>query len=380
MERRENDAGKSDNGHRERGVFEKVPGSGVWYIRFADETGRIRKEKAGTKADAIALRIKRKAEVLRGVKLPERVRGRKVLFGELADDAEKYVKANNLGWEVDRLRIAKLRAEFGNDPADVAIEELRDWFDDHEWEAGSYNRYRTVLSRIYALGMENKKVGSNPARLLKHRREPDGRVRFLGQHDTKEEARLRKVITAGWPEHLPELDIAVNTGMRRREQYRYVDWSCVNFRLRDLFVPKSKMGPSRHIPLNKAALAAFRKLHASTKGVNPIFASRNHGESLKGNRHWFEDAVAEAKVEDFTWRDLRHTFASRLVMRGVDLRSVADLMGHKNIQMTMRYAHLAPAHKQDAVARLDAFSEGRDSGIVKTKALRKARSKAGGNG
>jgi len=166
--------------------------------------------------------------------------------------------------------------------------------------------------------------------------------------------------------------------MRRREQYRHIDWSCVNFRLRDLFVPKSKMGPSRHIPLNKASMAAFRKLQARTNGIDPIFASRNHGESLKGNRHWFEDAIDAAKIEDFTWRDLRRTFASRLVMRGVDLRSVADLMGHKNIQMTMRYAHLAPAHKQDAVARLDAFSKGRDSAIV--KASRKARPKAGGNG
>ena len=77
-----------------------------------------------------------------------------------------------------------------------------------------------------------------------------------------------------------------------------------------------------------------------------------HGEPLKGYKHWFDDAVAEAGVSDFTWYCLRHTFASRLIMAGVDLRTVAELMGHKTIQMTMRYAHLAPAHKLAAVERL----------------------------
>ena len=62
--------------------------------------------------------------------------------------------------------------------------------------------------------------------------------------------------------------------------------------------------------------------------------------------------VKKAGVNNFTWHDLRHTFASRLVMAGVDITTVAALMGHKKIQMTMRYAHLAKEHKQDAVDRL----------------------------
>ena len=74
------------------------------------------------------------------------------------------------------------------------------------------------------------------------------------------------------------------------------------------------------------------------------------GESLKGYKHWFDPALREAGISFFTWYCLRHTFASRLVMAGVDLRTVAELMGHKTIQMTMRYAHLAPAHKLAAVA------------------------------
>ena len=70
------------------------------------------------------------------------------------------------------------------------------------------------------------------------------------------------------------------------------------------------------------------------------------------SRHWFEKAVTDAGITDFTWHCLRHTFASRLVMAGVDLRIVQELMGHKTIQMTCRYAHLAPQHQLAAVERL----------------------------
>lgn len=66
----------------------------------------------------------------------------------------------------------------------------------------------------------------------------------------------------------------------------------------------------------------------------------------------FTKVCQQAGVDDFTWHCLRYTFASRLVMAGVDIRTVAKLMGHKTIQMTMRYAHLAPEHEADAVERL----------------------------
>jgi integrase len=82
-----------------------------------------------------------------------------------------------------------------------------------------------------------------------------------------------------------------------------------------------------------------------------VFVTKD-GVPLNEYKHWFEDAVEEAGIRDFTWYCLRHTFASRLVMGGVDLRTVAELMGHKTIQMTMRYAHLAQKHEQHAVERL----------------------------
>jgi site-specific recombinase XerD len=96
--------------------------------------------------------------------------------------------------------------------------------------------------------------------------------------------------------------------------------------------------------LNSVALAAFQDLFSRSSGQARVFVNMQ-GEPLKGYKHWFDPAVREAGISVFTCYCLRHTFASRLVMAGFDLRTVAELMGHKTIQMTMRYAHLAPAHK-----------------------------------
>ncbi len=339
-----------------RGVFEKVPGSGVWWVRYVDAEGAFRREKAGSKSAALSLYRKRKTEALEGKKLPKKLRTRIVRFSELADDYLAYANANNEGSVVDKYRIKKLRDAFGNHPAEIPIADLRKWFDEQEWEPATFNRCRTVLGLTYKLGMENKKVECNPARLLKHQREPDGRVRFLNQFEPDEEVRIRKVIIEKYPQHMPEFEIALNTGMRRKEQYGRIDWTCVDFLRADLFVPQSKTGMSRHIDLSEEALAAFKLLFSHTRGEGPIFASERGGKQLQGPRHWFEDAIVAANIKNFTWHDIRHTFASRLVMAGVDLRTVAELMGHKKIQMTMRYSHLAKAHKQDAMRRLSAFN------------------------
>jgi len=98
-------------------------------------------------------------------------------------------------------------------------------------------------------------------------------------------------------------------------------------------------------------LETLEKLYSASSGTGPVFASAQDGQALLGPRHWFEPAVAKAQVADFTWHCLRHTFASRLVMAGVDLRTVQQLLGYKTLQMTVRYSHLAPEHQLAAVER-----------------------------
>jgi integrase len=345
-----------------RGVFEKVRGSGIWWIQYFDAEGRRRREKAGLKSAAGILYRKRKTEALQGKKLPENLRARVVRFSELATDALEYCKANNLGQKFDGYRIGRLTVEFGNRPAEVPIEDLRRWFTQQEWTSGTFNRYKSTLSLIYRLGVEHGKVTTNPAKLLRRRREDNGRVRFLNQFPplksaldylrphSDEESRLRAVIASEYPTHMPELEIAQHTGMRPSEQYGLV-WDRVDLVRLFVTIPESKNGKMRHIPLNSTALAAFQELFSRSCGEGPVFVNAQ-SEPLKGYKHWFVPAVRKAGLRDFTWYCLRHTFASRLTMAGVDLRTVAELMGHKTIQMTMRYAHLAPAHNLAAVERL----------------------------
>lgn len=84
----------------------------------------------------------------------------------------------------------------------------------------------------------------------------------------------------------------------------------------------------------------------------PVFLN-SQGRPYRDVTRSFNSAVRRAGIQDFTFHDLWHTFASRLVMRGVDLTTVKELMGHKHINMTLRYAHLSPGHKHAAIAVLD---------------------------
>jgi site-specific recombinase XerD len=81
------------------------------------------------------------------------------------------------------------------------------------------------------------------------------------------------------------------------------------------------------------------------------------GEAWVNLRGRFQRALREAGIEGFVWHDLRHTFASYLVMAGVPLTSVIELMGHKTLTMTLRYAHLAPDFQREAIARLDTYMD-----------------------
>ena len=84
-----------------------------------------------------------------------------------------------------------------------------------------------------------------------------------------------------------------------------------------------------------------------------VFTDPKTGEPYKSIKRSFGTALKKAEIRDFRFHDLRHTFAFHLVMAGVDLISVKELLGHKSLSMTMRYAHLAPGHKRKAVNVLD---------------------------
>jgi integrase len=172
-----------------------------------------------------------------------------------------------------------------------------------------------------------------------------------------EEKRLRSSIDHRFPEFLPHFVLSINTGMRMSEQYGLL-WKQVDFERRQLHLIRTKNGDSRTIPLNTVALGALQELRGkeTRPETEPVFPSLRTGNALQGSRGWFSTALQEAKIQEYTWHCNRHTFASRLVMAGVDLRTVAELLGHRTLQMVMRYSHLAPEHQTSAVDRLVNFS------------------------
>ena len=337
---------------KQRGIFERVPGSGVWWIVYFDQFGKRRREKAGSKSIAIKLYGKRKQQVLEGKKLPELFRKPSVNFSQLVEDALAYSKRNKRSYKTDVPRFAGLKEWFGSYPAEELTPKdiestLARAAEKQKWAASTFNHYRSLMSLSYRLGILNRKVSSNPARSVTHRREDNNRVRFLTE---EEEKKLRKVIETKWPLHIAELELAINTGLRKGSQYS-LTWDMVDFRGRMLNIPRTKNEEPIHVPLNDAAVAALRVVHDRGDGRGRVFQSAKTGEPLENGRHWFDDAVVEAGIKNFRWHDLRHTFASRLRMKGAPLEDIADLLGHKSLTMTRRYAHLGP-NKLHAVVSL----------------------------
>jgi integrase len=330
-----------------RGLFERPEGSGVYWIRYADAAGKIRREKAGRLSTAVKLYQKRKTEIREGKKLPQNLRAPALAFSTLADDALEYSRANKLSYRDDEIRMEPIKSAFGSRQADtITPQEVERFLVRQTKTPATFNRYRALFSLTFKLGVQNGKVAVNPARLVRMKREDNARVRFLSD---KEESALMAAVEKIGTQHLPQLVVAINTGLRKSEQFN-LTWSNVDMERRVLTVPRSKHGGTRHVPINDAALSAFRTQHCLRNDTGYVFLNYR-GERLASPREWFDKAVKDAKLE-FLWHELRHTFASRLVMNGESLRTVQELMGHKTLSMTLRYAHLAPDFQLAAVQRL----------------------------
>ncbi|WP_395117717.1 tyrosine-type recombinase/integrase [Rhodanobacter sp. FW102-FHT14D06] len=227
------------------------------------------------------------------------------------------------------------------------------------------DRIKAALSKA----VEWKLLTVNPLLGLKRiKRDIEERVRYLSP---REEKALRKALESrearfkarrlsgiawrnergreplspiqGYTDHLmPMTLLAVNTGMRRGE-ITQLTWADVDLRAKRVTVRAgyAKSGKARHIPLNSEAVAVLKQWKKQ-EPEGRLF-------KLECTAKSWGRLMEKAKLEDFRFHDLRHTFASKLVMAGIDLNTVRELLGHGDIKMTLRYAHLAPEHKAAAV-------------------------------
>ena len=279
------------------------------------------------------------------------------VFGGLFDRELRTISA----FDVERIKAQRLKS--GRKPSTVN----RD-----------LDRIRGVLSRAVEWGF----LADHPLKAVKRAKGADNsRVRYL---TPAEEERLRAALVAReaarrasresgntwckergygdgrpmWPEDgftdylTPMVLVALNTGMRRGELFG-LQWEHVNLagKLLTITAGNAKSRKARHLPLNTEALDVLTRWQRQGEGAGLVFPSAGGGRMDNINTSW-GGIVADAKLADFRFHDLRHTFASKLVMAGVDLNTVRELLGHADIAMTLRYAHLAPDKLAEAVAKL----------------------------
>lgn len=335
---------------------------GVYGIQYTDKDGKRRREKAGTFEDALKLLRIRVTESIRNRPRKDLTyTARDAMFKDLVNDAEIYMhqKLRSAKSGV-RTYLAMLNDAFGDKWAeDINKRKVEEWLNntaqEREWSASTKNVVLSIFSTVFRLGIENGKATHNPCRGVKRERVNNMRVRYLTQD---EERRLTAVIEKRYPELLPLVILSIHTGVRFSEMLR-IKVGDYNEDARTLTVHQTKYKngpPIRHVPLTPMALEAYRTL-CTGLSEGKLIARGKDGHLLSKSMDWFISCLKEADIAEYTWHCNRHTFASRLVMRGVPLPAVGLMMGHSSTEMTMRYAHLQPHNADQAIDAMMKYYE-----------------------
>ncbi len=214
------------------------------------------------------------------------------------------------------------------------------------------NRYLAALSHAFTTAVvEWGWLEASPLQRVRRLREPRGRVRCLTD---EERPRLLAACQASHNRCLyPVVLLALSTGARKQELLG-LTWRDVDLRRAQLTIEHSKNGERRTLPLVGLALETVHTLARVRRIDTPLLFPRADGRAPLDLRYAFHQALREAGIADFRFHDLRHSAASYLAMQGASLVEIAEVLGHKTLQMVKRYAHLSEAHTAGVVARMNA--------------------------
>ena len=221
------------------------------------------------------------------------------------------------------------------------------------------NRYLAVLSHAFTVAMKEWGwVDENPVKKVTKPSEADGRVRFLSDD---ERGRLFAACKQSRQKSLyPVVLLAISTGMRQGEILNLFwelpalppetgAWGVVELDRKRVVLHRTKNGSRRVLPLSVGAMEAIKSLpHVGER----LFPAKDPKEPLD-IRESFTSALRTAEIADFRFHDLRHSAASYLAMSGASMAEIAEILGHKTLQMVKRYSHLSDSHVAGVLERMN---------------------------
>ena len=334
---------------KDRGVVEKPKGSGKWWVRLFFK-GRERWYRAENKTQAKALYGRLRSEIRESKYFPEKflktkeITLRTLIANHLAGSTNRnYLGEKRYGRFWSLLLGKRLITDVTADECRKIQAQLKA---KGNWKPATINRYFSFFRHVLMNAVRDGKLSRNPVSSVKFFSEPH-RIRFFSDDEI---IKLHSLISS---DDWRVVAFGLETGLRREEQF-HLRWDQISFESKTLTIPLPKGGRTRHVPLTEESLTILRSLDSlfhSPWVFSGIKSRLRPMDSRAFLRRVFEPALRQAGIQGVSWHTLRHTTASRLVMAGVPLPTVQQILGHRDIQTTLRYAHLSPSHIQEAIQK-----------------------------
>jgi len=326
----------------------------IWWMTYRDAIGTQRFEscKTSNKREAEKRLIDRRKEAQEGLLTAAPIKP--LSIDELRQRYLDFV-AHQRGVATKRIHFAHFARVWGNPPIHSLTVDVLDQYRGHRRGEGvgssTINREMATLKHALSKAVEWKllrKAAREELAAIKKYQEPDGRLRYLSGP-----AEAEHLLEACDDSLRPIVLTALHTGMRKGELLS-LTWESIDMMHGFIRLKQTKNGKARALPFNETLWSLFSGLR--TRQDVPWVFHDLEGKRYQDVRHAFDRACEAAGLTDFHFHDLRHTFASWLVMKGVPLATVSALLGHTSPTMTLRYAHLSPKHLTSAVRVLDPVS------------------------
>ena len=325
------------------GIYER---NGNWYVDFYAHGKRIRKKVGPDKKLAKSIVRKKMVEVAEN-RFLNVSKNKDVKFKDFGKQfIELHSKQHKKSWKSDFYNLNTLSSVFGGrflyEIAPKAIEEFKAKRSENVSPA-TVNRELATLKTMLSKAVQWDILENSPAKNIKFLRENNRRVRYL------EKAEIKRLLNCSFGYIKPIIIMALNTGMRKGEILG-LKWRDIDYKRGIIYLLDTKNNDKREVPMSSFVKRALVRVPKHPD--SPYIFCNKAGKPYKDIRKSFFTSLKKASIINFRFHDLRHTFASQLVMSGVDLNTVRELMGHRDIKMTLRYAHLSPDHKRRAVELL----------------------------